>query len=458
MSQRTGELRLGAFLYPTGHHIAAWRHPHARADAGSNFRHYVQLAEAAEAAKFDLIFLADGAGTRGDDVDFLSRTAHSYNAQFEPITLLSALAAVTTRIGLVATASTTFNEPYHVARKFASLDHISGGRAGWNLVTSSSRHEAQNFGFDEHLAHARRYERAVEFAAVVEGLWDSWEDDAFVRDKAAGRFFDPAKRHVLNHRGEFFNVRGPLNVARAPQGRPVLVQAGSSEAGKALAARTAEVVFTAQQTLEDAVAFYADVKGRMAQYGRHPDDLKIMPGVMPIVGRTEQEAREKFAELQSLIDPAVGLALVSGLTGGFDLSPYPLDGPIPELPETNASKSRQLLTLELARRENLTIRELYLRIAGARGHWQLVGTPEQIADALEERFVHYGADGYNVMPALLPDSLNDFIGLVLPELRRRGLFRSEYEGETLRENLGLRRPEVRHEHVALGADATTSAY
>ncbi|HEY1608654.1 MAG TPA: LLM class flavin-dependent oxidoreductase [Paraburkholderia sp.] len=453
MSQRKGHLRLGAFLYPTGHHIAAWRHPHALADAGSNFRHYVQLAQAAEAAKFDLVFLADGSGTRGDNVDFLSRTAHSYVAQFEPLTLLSALAAVTERIGLVGTASTTFNEPYHVARKFASLDHISGGRAGWNLVTSSSGHEAKNFNFDEHLAHAQRYERATEFADVVSGLWDSWDEGAFVRDKAAGRFFDPSKRHVLNHRGEFFKVRGPLNIARAPQGHPVVVQAGSSEAGKALAARTAEVIFTAQQTTADAVAFYADVKGRLAQYGREAEDLKIMPGVMPIVGRTESEARDKFAELQALIDPAVGLALVSGLTGGFDLSGYPLDGPIPELPETNASKSRQTLTLELARRENLTIRELYLRVAGARGHWQIVGTPKQIADALEERFVNYGADGYNVMPALLPDTLNDFIELVLPELRRRGLFRSEYEGRTLRENLGLKRPQSRYRREAAGAAA-----
>jgi FMN-dependent oxidoreductase (nitrilotriacetate monooxygenase family) len=444
MTQRNGHLHLGAFLYPTGHHIAAWRHPHASADAGSNFAHYVQLAQAAEAAKFDLIFLADGSGTRGDDAQFLSRTAHSYVAQFEPITLLSALAAITRRIGLVGTASTSFNEPYHIARKFASLDHISGGRAGWNLVTSSSEHEARNFGFDEHLAHATRYERADEFADVVSGLWDSFDEDAFLRDKASGRYFDPDKRHVLDHRGAFFNVRGPLNVARSPQGHPVTVQAGSSEAGKELAARTAEVIFTAQQTLDDAVAFYADVKGRMARHGRHPDSLKIMPGVMPIVGRTEAEARAKFDELQALIDPVVGLAMVSMLTGGFDLSAYPLDGPIPELPETNASKSRQTLMIELARRENLTIRELYRRIAGARGHWQLVGTPAQIADALEERFVHYGADGFNVMPALLPDSLNDFIELVLPELRRRGRFRSEYEGRTLRDHLGFARPASRY--------------
>jgi N-acetyl-S-(2-succino)cysteine monooxygenase len=448
MTQRTGQLRLGAFLYPSGHHIAAWRHPEAQADAGVNFRHYVKLAQAAEAAKFDLVFLADGVGTRGDNVEFLSRTAHSYVAQFEPITLLSALAAVTEHVGLVATASTSFNEPYHIARKFASLDHISGGRAGWNLVTSSNEHEAKNFNRDKHFEHAERYERAIEFAEVVEGLWDSWEDDAFLRDKDQGRFFDPERRHVLDHKGRFFQVRGPLNVARSPQGHPVVVQAGSSEAGRDLAARTAEVIFTAQQTLEDAIDFYSDVKGRLAQYGRHPDDLKIMPGVFPIVGRSESEAREKFEQLQALIDPKVGLALVSGLTGGFDLSGYPLDGPIPELPETNASKSRQLLTLELARRENLTIRQLYLRVAGARGHWQLVGTPAQIVDQLEERFVKGGADGYNVMPPVLPAGLDDFVELVIPELRRRGLFRSEYEGRTLRDNLGLRRPVNRHARAA----------
>ncbi|MGE8508597.1 MAG: LLM class flavin-dependent oxidoreductase, partial [Paraburkholderia terricola] len=324
-----------------------------------------------------------------------------------------------------------------------SLDHISGGRAGWNLVTSSSEHEAKNFNRDKHFDHSERYERAAEFAEVTTALWDSWEDDAFVRDKTAGRFFDPAKRHVLNHKGRFFQVRGPLNVARSPQGRPVVVQAGSSEAGRDLAARTAEVIFTAQQTLQDAIDFYADVKGRLQAYGRHPDDLKIMPGVLPIVGRTESEAKEKFEELQSLVDPKVGLALISTLTGGFDLSAYPLDGPIPQLPETNASKSRQALTLELARRENLTLRQLYLRVAGARGHWQLVGTPTQIVDQLEERFANFGADGFNVMPPVLPDGLTDFVELIVPELRRRGLFRKEYEGRTLRENLGLRHPAHR---------------
>jgi N-acetyl-S-(2-succino)cysteine monooxygenase len=439
MAERS-QLRLGAFLYPTGHHIAAWRHPDAQADAGSNFAHYVELAQLAERGKFDLIFMADGVGTRGTDIEALSRTATRYVAQFEPITLLSALAAVTRNIGFVATASTSYNEPYHIARKFASLDHISGGRAGWNLVTSSSEHEAHNFGRDEHYAHDERYERAEEFADVVTGLWDTWEEGAFPRDKQSGLYFDPEKQHVLNHKGKFFKVRGPLNVARSPQGHPVLVQAGSSEPGKELAARTAEVVFTAHQTFEDARSFYADLKGRLGKYGRHPDDLKVMPGIFPVVGRTINEAEEKFEQIQELIHPLVGLALLSGMTGGVDLSSYPVDGPVPALPETNASKSRQRLLLDLAHRENLTIRQLYLRIAGARGHRQIVGTPAQIADEMQHWFTGGAADGFNVMPPHLPVGLRDFVDLVLPELRRRGLFRSEYEGTTLRQNLGLRTP------------------
>ncbi|MET3857474.1 LLM class flavin-dependent oxidoreductase [Rhizobium sp. OAE497] len=440
MAERS-QLRLGAFLYPTGHHIAAWRHPDAQADAGSNFAHYVELAQLAERGKFDLIFMADGVGTRGTDIEALSRTATRYVAQFEPITLLSALAAVTRNIGFVATASTSYNEPYHIARKFASLDHISGGRAGWNLVTSSSEHEAHNFGRDEHYAHGERYERAEEFADVVTGLWDTWEEGAFPRDKQSGLYFDPDKQHVLNHKGKFFKVRGPLNVARSPQGHPVLVQAGSSEPGKELAARTAEVVFTAHQTFEDARAFYTDLKGRLRKYGRHADDLKVMPGIFPVVGLTIAEAEEKFEQIQELIHPVVGLALLSGMTGGVDLSAYPLDGPVPALPETNASKSRQRLLLDLAHRENLTIRQLYLRIAGARGHRQIVGTPAQIADEMQHWFTGGAADGFNIMPPHLPVGLRDFVDLVLPELRRRGLFRNEYEGTTLRQNLGLRTPQ-----------------
>lgn len=440
------QMALGAFLYPTGHHAAAWRHPQAQADAGINFKHYAEIARAAEAAKFDLLFLADSAGARGEDWGALARFSTHYVAQFEPLTLLGALAAVTERIGLVATASTTYNEPYTLARKFASIDHISGGRAGWNLVTSGNEGEALNFGRDRHPPHDERYRRATEFLGVVEGLWDSWEDDAFVRDKASGVFFDPEKVYSLDHEGEFFKVRGPLNIPRPPQGWPVLVQAGSSEAGKALAGASAEVVFTAQQTLKDAQDFYRDVKARALAAGRSPDDVKILPGIFPVVGRTEAEARAKFDELQNLIHPDVALSILEHRLG-IPLRHLPLDGPLPtDIPITNASTSRQTLLLELAQREGLSILQLGLRVAGARGHWQVVGTPEQVADAIEERFLNEGADGFNVMSPYLPGALTDFIELVLPELRRRGLFRTDYEGRTLREHLGLKRPGRHHKH------------
>ncbi|SAL69819.1 monooxygenase [Caballeronia terrestris] len=436
------QMHLGAFLMETGHHIAAWRHPDAEADGGLNFPHYARLAQIAEQAKFDAIFFADGVSVRDNHLPSLSRTARADH--FEPLTLLSALSVVTRNIGLVATVSTTFNEPYNLARKFASLDHLSGGRSGWNLVTSSTESEAQNFNFEQHPDHAVRYERAREFYDVVAGLWDSWEDDAFLRDKESGVYFDPAKLHVLNHRGKHFKVRGPLNVARSPQGWPVVVQAGASEAGKELAAQTAEVVFVAHQTLDEAQAFYRDVKGRLARYGRQPDHLKIMPGIFPVIGRTEAEAREKFEALQDLIHPTVGLSLLSNMSGGVDLSQYPVDGPLPDLPETNGGKSRQRLLFDLAKRENLTIRDLYLRIAGARGHQQVVGTPESIADQLQQWFEEGAADGFNIMSPWLPGGLVEFADLVVPELQRRGLFRTEYEGSTLRANLGLPRPANRY--------------
>nr|WP_264047998.1 LLM class flavin-dependent oxidoreductase [Methylobacterium sp. FF17] len=349
----------------------------------------------------------------------------------EPLHLRAHLAAVTERIGLAATASTTYNEPFHVARKFASLDHLSEGRAGWNLVTSADPREAWNFSRESHLAHAHRYARAEEFVDVVRGLWDSYEDDAFVRDREAGRFFDPDKLHLLSHEGAHVSVRGPLNVPRPPQGHPVVVQAGSSEAGKALAARTAEIVLTAQTTLADATAFYADLKGRMGAFGRDPAHLKIMPGAFPVVGRTEGEAQDRDGALQALIHPVVGRSLLEQLTGA-DLSAYPDDAPVPDLPETEGGRSRQALILPLARREGLTIRELSLLIAGARGHWTLVGTASRIADALQERFEAYGADGFNIMPPTLPGGLDDFAALVIPELQRRGLFRTDYAGRTLR--------------------------
>jgi len=438
MSKSSRQLSLGAFLMQTGHHIAGWRHPDAQADAGSNFRHYVELARKAEAAKFDAVFLADAVGVRSTHLPSLARTARADH--FEPLTLLAALAAVTERIGLIATVSTSFNEPFNVARKFASLDQISGGRSGWNLVTSSGGAEARNFNRETHFEHGLRYERASEFHDVVTGLWDSWEDDSFVRDKPSGIYLDTGKLHVLAHQGTHFQVQGPLNVSRSPQGRPVVVQAGASEAGRELAARTAEVIFVAHQTFDEARAFYADIKGRLARHGRAPDDVKIMPGIFPVVGRTEAEAQEKFEHLQSLVDPVVGLSLLSTVIGDIDLSQHPIDGPVPALPETNGPKSRQQLLVDLARREGLSIRQLYLRIAGARGHQQVVGTPVQIADQLQHWFEQGAADGFNIMAPWFPGGLDDFIDGVLPELRRRGLFRHDYEGRTLREHLGLRRP------------------
>lgn len=439
MSQR--QLSLNAFLMATGHHIAAWRHPDVPAGAEVDFREYLRVARLAEAAKFDAVFVADGVAANFGSGSLEAASRNARASFLEPFTLLSALAAVTERIGLIGTVSTSFNEPYHLARKFASLDWISGGRAGWNLVTSSAPAEALNFNQDALLEHGERYRRAEEFLAVAQGLWDSWEDDAFVRDKASGQFFDPARLHVLDHRGKHFRVKGPLNVARSPQGYPVLVQAGSSEAGKEIAARTAEAIFTAHQSLESAQAFYADVKGRLARYGRSPLELKILPGILAIVGHTEEEAEAKYRQLQELIHPQVGLSLLSGMIGA-DLSGYDLDGPVPQdLPETNGGKSRQALLLDLAARDNLSIRELYLRIAGARGHWTVVGTAEQVADQIQLWFENGAADGFNVMPPWLPGGLEDFIELVVPELRRRGLFRTEYAGTTLREHFGLARPE-----------------
>ncbi|KAF1023643.1 MAG: Nitrilotriacetate monooxygenase component A [Paracidovorax wautersii] len=318
MASPSRQIRLGAFLMQTGHHIAAWRHPDVPADAGSNFRHYVELAQLAESAKFDAIFLADAVGVRSQNLPSLARTARSDH--FEPLTLLSALSVATERIGLIATVSTSFNEPYNVARKFASLDNISGGRSGWNLVTSSGRGEAENFSREEHFEHALRYERAAEFHDIVTGLWDSWEDDSFVRDKASGQYFDVDKHHVLGHKGKHFSVRGPLNVSRSPQGRPVVVQAGASPADRDLAARTAEVIFVAHQTLAEAQSFYREVKSRAVQnYGRHPDDIKIMPGIFPVIGRTQAEAEAKFQQLQDLIPPIVGVTLLSEMIGA-DLS------------------------------------------------------------------------------------------------------------------------------------------
>ena len=385
------------------------------------------------------MFLADSVAVRDGDLAALRRWPQ-YMAYFEPLTLLSAIASMTTHLGLVATATTSYNEPYNVARKFASLDLISGGRAGWNVVTSSNESEALNFGRDAHYQHAERYDRAVEFSDVVRGLWQCWEDDAFVRDRASQIYFNPEKLHTLNHKGRHFSVKGPLNVARSPQGHPVLFQAGSSEAGRELAARTAEAVFTPQHVLSAGQSFYADLKSRMAKFGRAPSDLKVMPGLNPIAGKTLAEARDHHAHLQSLIHPDVGLEMLSNNLGKFDLRGYDPDGPLPDEVERHGSNAGQTgfqQIIDWARNEKLTIRQLWQRFAGARGQRTLVGTPSMIADEMQTWFDAHAVDGFLIQPATLPGGLNDFVELVIPALQDRGLFRTEYEGPTLRHQLGL---------------------
>jgi FMN-dependent oxidoreductase (nitrilotriacetate monooxygenase family) len=439
MSKR--QMKLGAFLMSPGHHPASWRHPSACADLGANFREYARLARIAEAARFDLIFLDDTVAVK--DTSQKTGTKISRSAFFEPITLLAGMAAVTERIGLVGTVSSTFNEPYNLARKFASLDLISHGRAGWNVVTSNNEEEAANFTAEPHLDHDKRYERAEEYVDIIVGLWNSFEDDAFLYDKESGIYLDYDKMHILNHRGRHYSVRGPLNVARSPQGHPVIFQAGASEAGRELAARTAEVVFTAQNAREDAIAFYSDMKGRLARHGRRESDMLIMPGILPVVGRTKAEAEDRYAELQELIDLDVAIAQLSQMIGNFDLSVYPPHGPVPvgDIPVTKGNQSRQQLLLAMAQRENLSIAELARRTAGGRGHWVIIGSPQEIADQMEDRFLNGSADGFNVLPDTLPGGLEDFGALVIPELQRRGLVRREYEGTTLREHLGLPHPK-----------------
>ena len=440
MSKDKRSLKLGAFIMATGHHIAAWRHPDADADAGHNIDHYRGLAQTAERGLFDLVFVADSpAGWDADrEPEIQSRVSHS--AHFEPVTLWSALSQVTTNIGFVATASTTYEDPYLLARKFASLDHISKGRAAWNVVTTAAD-VSKTFSIAGHPAHANRYERAEEVVDLVLDLWDSYEDDALIRDKASGVFLDPQKVHKINHKGKFFQVAGPLNVARSPQGRPVVVQAGASEPGRELAARTAEVIFTANQTLADGQEFYADIKGRLAKYGRRPEQLHIMPGLFPVLGGTEAEARQNYEFIQSLVHPTIAWSILKQYYVGVDLSGYSLDDRAPPLPtNTELNKSRLKLVADLQARNGLTLRELYLSLATARGHRTAVGTPEQIADALAEWFNNGAADGFNIMPPVLPTGLTDFVDQVVPILQKRGIFRTAYEGTTLRENLGFERP------------------
>ena len=435
------QMKLGLFLAPGGHHMAAWRHPDAY-PAGFSIKSYMSVAQAAERGCFDMLFVADVFSLTPDG-------GRQDSFRFEPLTLLSALAMTTRHIGLVATATTSFNEPYNVARKFASLDHLSDGRAGWNIVTSSSTLEAYNFGREAHREHAERYRKAREFVGVVRGLWDSWDDDALLIDKASGLFFDADKMHMLNHNGAEFSVRGPLTLPRAPQGHPVLVQAGSSEDGKNLASEFAEVIFTIQRDLPDAQAFYADVKTRVAAYGRAPEHALVMPGVMPVVGRTRQEAQDKYDQLQALIHPDAGLVGLSR-TLGTDLTGVDVDGPLPEIDVAKLSQSRAVGMVETARRDNLTVRQVYERLLVSKGHRQLIGSASDVADSLQEWFEAEGADGFNVMPAVTAGGLSDFVDLVVPELQRRGLFRKAYSGATLRDHLGLPKPQAVNPSQKLG--------
>jgi N-acetyl-S-(2-succino)cysteine monooxygenase len=436
MSERR-QMKLGMFYWPCGHHIAAWRHPDAVPDSGANLPHIAKLAQLAEEGLFDLFFMADSVSFWRGGLD--SMLHDSYGAWIEPFTLMCALSQHTKHLGLVCTGTTTYDQPYLLARRFASLDLISRGRAGWNLVTSGNRAEADSFGLPKHMDKVDRYRRGREFAQAVRGLWNSYDEGAFQRDAASGRYLDPARLHVLEHKGEFFGVRGPLNVPPSPQGEPVMVQAGASEEGKELAAEMAEVVFGVQATIEGAKAFYADVKGRMAAYGRDPDSLKIMPGLFPCIGRTRAEAEAKFEQLQDLIVPEVGLQLLSNRLG-YDLSGHDVDKPLPEIPRDALSSSRVELFVDMAHREKLTIRTLYRRIAGARGHYQLIGTPVEIVDFMEQWVSERACDGFNIMPPVFPASLREFIDLVVPELQRRGLYRTRYAGTTMRANLGITRP------------------
>lgn len=436
------QLALNLFIYYGGHHEAAWRYKGSSASRALDITYYQQLARTAERAKFDAIFFADGPAL-ADNVQYAQRF------RFEPITLLSGIATATSHIGLIATASTTYYEPYNLARLFASLDHISGGRAGWNIVTTSTAQAAQNFGLSEHPPHHERYERAKEFLDVVSALWDSWEDDAVLNDPNLGVFADTAKIHQLNHVGKYFRVRGPLNLPRSPQGRPVYVQAGSSEDGRSFAARFAEAIFTAHQTLASAQEFYADIKRQARALERSPDQVKILPGISPFIGSTQAEADRLQDEFDELIQPEYSLAQLRQMLG-LDLAGYDLDGPFPRhLLDTDGARgaaSRFKLVVDIVDREKPTIRQLIRRLAGARGHWVIAGPPEKIADNIQTWFENGAADGFNVMPPWLPGGFDLFTEHVVPILRKRGLFRTEYTGTTLRDHYGLDRPASSFSH------------
>jgi len=441
--EQSRHMKLSLFLTGDGnYHMAGWRLPGSQNDSGQNIRRWIEYARLIEDAKFDMLFIADGSGVIGaDDLQTMSMTSRI--DRLDPITILSALAVTTERLGLVATISTTYNEPFNVARSVASLDHISNGRAGWNIVTSANKDDALNFNMETHVPHADRYARAEEFLDVVRGLWDSYDEDAFPRDKQGGIYVNPKKLNFLNHKGRFFYVRGPSSVPRSPQGHPVLVQAGSSEAGMNLSARVADIVFTSQSSLKNAQEFYANLKDRCQSFGRTPESIKIMPGVLPIIAPTARQAAEKYDELQSLIPVQVALQRLSNNLGGIDLSACDLDAPLPDISVNTARVSAVDSYVTLARREGLTLRETAMRAAAAKHHWTLIGTPDQVASKLEEWFVTGAADGFNILASDVPGAIVTFIDEVVPLLRKRGLFRTEYEGTTLRDSLGLPRPPNR---------------
>lgn len=440
MKKRNEQLHLGAFIYYSGHHHAGWRHPDSGVEGMFDYQFYKKLALTAERGKFDMMFFADLLYVKGVE--------EAASGMLDPMTLLPALSSVTEKLGLAATVSTTYNEPYNVARKFASLDFISGGRAGWNIVTSQLDIEAHNYGKPEHPEHGLRYEMAREFVDVTTRLWDSWEDDALILDRDKGQFADGSKVKTVDYKGKWFSTNGTLNVPRSPQGYPVLIQAGSSEPGQNFAAQYGEVIFTAQQSLNAAKAFYESVHSKLADYGRKSDSLKIMPGLSPIIAATEEEAWRKHKELQDLIPENAAVGALSYFLN-YDFSGFPVDQPLPEdIPDpvaaSNGMKSRVQLFMDMAYKDKLSILELGRKILGARGHLQFVGTPEQLADLMQTWFEEYGCDGFNIMPPILPSGLDDFVDLVIPLLQERGLFRSDYTGSTLREHLGLVRPSVGH--------------
>ena len=434
MSRRS--LHLNLFIYPDGHHEAAWRRPESQTERILDITYYQELARLAESAAFDAVFFADGPSLP-DNIRYAARF------RLEPITVMTAIVAATERIGVIGTASTTYTEPYNLARQLASLDHLSRGRAGWNIVTTGAPDAAANFGLDAHPLHRDRYARAEEYLQVVTALWDSWEDGAVVADRESGIFADTDRIHRIDHVGEHFRVAGPLNAPRSPQGRPVYVQAGSSEDGRAFAARWAEAVFTAHQTLGSAQEFYADIKARVRARGRDASALKVLPGISPFIGSTTREAEQLHERFNELTQPEYSLTQLSRLTG-VDLTSYDLDAPFPreaiDAGEERSEGSRFQLVLDIVDREQPTLRQLCHRMAGARGHRVVTGTPEQVADTMQEWAEDGAADGFNVMPPWLPGGIEVFVEEVVPILRRRGLFREAYDGTTLRDHLGLERP------------------